>query len=42
MNTLEKRLDEAEKMLQKPSFRQNKGLGNEVGYYSYILWMSVE
>ena len=35
MNTLEKRLDEAEKMLQKPSFRQNKGLGNEVGYYIF-------
>lgn len=22
-------------MIQKPSFRQNKGLGNEVGYYIF-------
>lgn len=35
MNTLEDRLNQAEAMIQKPSFRQNKGLGNEVGYYIF-------
>lgn len=35
MNTLEERLNKAETMIQKPSFRQNKGLGNEVGYYIF-------
>ena len=33
--TLEERLNKAETMMQKPSFRQNKGLGNEVGYYIF-------
>lgn len=33
--TLEERLNKAEEMIQKPSFRQNKGLGNEVGYYIF-------
>ena len=33
--TLEDRLNKAELMMQKPSFRQNKGLGNEVGYYIF-------
>ena len=33
--TLEERLDKAEAMMRKPSFRQNKGLGNEVGYYIF-------
>ena len=33
--TLEERLNKAEAMIQKPSFRQNKGLGNEVGYYIF-------
>lgn len=33
--TLEERLDKAEAMICKPSFRQNKGLGNEVGYYIF-------
>ena len=33
MNTLEERLDQAEAVIKKPSFRKNKGLGNEVGYY---------
>ena len=28
-------LDKAEEMIQKPSFRENKGLGNEVGYYIF-------
>ena len=31
--TLEQRLDTVEEIIKKPSFRQNKGLGNEVGYY---------
>ena len=35
MNTLEERLDEAEDIIKKPSFRQNKRLGNEVGYYIF-------
>ena len=33
MMSLDERLDKAEEMIQKPSFRENKGLGNEVGYY---------
>jgi len=33
--TLEERLDKAEEIIKKPSFRQNKGLGNEVGYYIF-------
>ena len=35
MNTLEERLDKAEAMIKRPSFRKNKGLGNEVGYYIF-------
>ena len=35
MNTLEERLVKAEAMIKKPSFRKNKGLGNEVGYYIF-------
>ena len=35
MANLEERLDKAEGILKKPSFRQNKGLGNEVGYYIF-------
>lgn len=35
MANLEERLDEAERMIRMPSFRQNKGLGNEVGYYIF-------
>lgn len=35
MDSLEERFDKAERMMQKPSFRQNKGLGNEVGYYIF-------
>jgi hypothetical protein len=35
MSTLEERLNRAEVMIRKPSFRQNKGLGNEVGYYIF-------
>lgn len=35
MMSLEERLNKAEALMQKPSFRQNKGLGNEVGYYIF-------
>ena len=28
--SLDERLDKAEEMIQKPSFRENKGLGNDV------------
>ena len=35
MMTLEERFNEAESRMKKPSFRQNKGLGNEVGYYIF-------
>lgn len=33
--TTEQRLDLAEEMIKRPSFRENKGLGNEVGYYVF-------
>lgn len=35
MPSLEERFHEAELMMKKPSFRRNKGLGNEVGYYIF-------
>lgn len=35
MLSLEERLNKAEALMKKPSFRQNKGLGNEVGYYIF-------
>ena len=35
MKTTEQRLDMVEEIIKKPSFRQNKGLGNEVGYYIF-------
>lgn len=35
MASLEERLDTAERMIKAESFRQNKGLGNEVGYYVF-------
>ena len=35
MMTLEERMNKAETIMQKPSFRHNKGLGNEVGYYIF-------
>ncbi len=35
MASLEERLDAAERIIRKPDFRQNKGLGNEVGYYVF-------
>lgn len=33
--TLDERFDRAEAIIKKPSFRENKGLGNEVGYYIF-------
>ena len=35
MDTLDIKLDKVEAMIAKPSFRENKGLGNEVGYYIF-------
>ena len=35
MVSLEERLDAVERMIKMPSFRENKGLGNEVGYYVF-------
>lgn len=35
MATLAERLDQAETIIKTESFRQNKGLGNEVGYYIF-------
>ena len=35
MDSLEERLDMVEKVIKRPSFRENKGLGNEVGYYVF-------
>lgn len=35
MATLEERLALAESKMRQPKFRQNKGLGNEVGYYVF-------
>ena len=35
MENMDERLLKAESILKKPSFRQNKGLGNEVGYYIF-------
>lgn len=35
MKSLDERLDKMEEIIQKPSFRENKGLGNEVGYYIF-------
>jgi hypothetical protein len=35
MASLEERLDAAERMIKTPGFRENKGLGNEVGYYVF-------
>lgn len=35
MASLEERLDMVEKIIKQPSFRENKGLGNEVGYYVF-------
>ena len=35
MGTLAERLNKVEEMIARPSFRENKGLGNEVGYYIF-------
>lgn len=35
MASLEERLDMVEKIIKQPGFRENKGLGNEVGYYVF-------
>ena len=35
MASLDERLTQAEATIKKPTFRQNKGLGNEVGYYIF-------
>lgn len=35
MSNLSEKFDKAEEIMKKPSFRQNKGLGNEVGYYIF-------
>ena len=35
MLSLDERLDKAEEIIQETSFRENKGLGNEVGYYIF-------
>jgi hypothetical protein len=35
MDSLVERLDKAERLIKTPNFRQNKGLGNEVGYYVF-------
>ena len=33
--SLDERLSEAESIIRQPSFLENKGLGNEVGYYVF-------
>ena len=35
MASIEERLDLAERLIKSDSFRKNKGLGNEVGYYVF-------
>ena len=35
MVSLEERLDSVQRLIKEDSFRQNKGLGNEVGYYVF-------
>lgn len=35
MGTTQRRLEAVEKLLQEPSFRKKRGLGNEVGYYVF-------
>ena len=35
MSKLDDRLDLAEKKIKEPKFRENRGLGNEVGYYIF-------
>ena len=35
MPTTQERLEQAEKLIKEPSFRENRGLGNEIGYYVF-------
>lgn len=35
MNSLEERLNQLETVISRPSFRRNKGLGTDVGYYVF-------
>ena len=35
MTDLQARLDKLEEEIKRPQFRQNKGLGNEIGYYVF-------
>ena len=42
MANLDERLAQAEAVIRKPGFRQNKGLGNEVGYYIFAYDASQE
>ena len=35
MSNLDERLDSAEKKIKEPKFRENRGLGNEGGYYIF-------
>jgi len=35
MNNIESRLNSIEDIITKPNFKENKGLGNEVGYYIF-------
>ena len=35
MADIEHRLNAVEEIIKKPSFRENKGLSNEVGYYVF-------
>ena len=35
MSNLNDRLDSAENKIKEPKFRENRGLGNEVGYYIF-------
>lgn len=35
MKTIYERLDEIIPQITKPSFRQNRGLGNEIGYWIF-------
>ena len=35
MKTIHERLDILEEKMREEKFRQNKGLGNEVGYYVF-------
>lgn len=35
MVDLQARLDQLEEEIRRPQFRENKGLGNEIGYYVF-------